>query len=208
MIVSDDCKYYAYYNYDNKSKIFICDFKTKKLITTIQTSLSFCQNDDMKFSPDGNFLVTDCDSTESGSSLTIWDIHSGKRVYVYDKLGGSFDISSDMTKIAVIPKNYLYLLKAHFITSSVAEQKEDKSYISPNPANDYIDINLPAVSMNTNVIKVFNVIGNCVLTFATDGHALSSSQNQMTNIRLDISGLPAGLYFVKSGKYIMKFVKI
>ncbi|MCX7737132.1 MAG: T9SS type A sorting domain-containing protein [Candidatus Kapabacteria bacterium] len=74
--------------------------------------------------------------------------------------------------------------------------------IFPNPASDYLEIsnNVEADlgAFSTNEIKIYNIFGECVMTvFRGD---------QANIIRIDISALPAGLYFIKFGKFIGKFI--
>jgi hypothetical protein len=59
--------------------------------------------------------------------------------------------------------------------------------IYPNPANDYIMINVGLSNMNE--IQIFNVYGQCVMSVDT--------QNNISEYRLDISNLPAGMYFIR-----------
>ncbi len=73
--------------------------------------------------------------------------------------------------------------------------------IYPNPANDYIMIN--AGSTNTNEIQIFNVYGQCVMSVDT--------QNNISEYRVDISNLPAGMYFTRiandKNNVVKRFVK-
>jgi hypothetical protein len=52
------------------------------------------------------------------------------------------------------------------------------------------------------VVKVYDVLGVCVAT-----HPLTPSREGVA-IRLDVSGLAAGVYFVRVGDRMYKFVKI
>ena len=73
--------------------------------------------------------------------------------------------------------------------------------IYPNPANDYIMIN--AGSTNTNEIQIFNVYGQCLMSVDT--------QNNISEYRVDISNLPAGMYFTRiandKNNVVKRFVK-
>ena len=80
--------------------------------------------------------------------------------------------------------------------------------ISPNPATDYIEINLdrwtPLSKWNPSgsEIKIYNVYGELVISDVPHledvGHL----------IRIDVSDLPVGLYFVRVGGRMLKFVKL
>lgn len=53
----------------------------------------------------------------------------------------------------------------------------------------------------TTEIRIYNTLGQCVLSI--------DAGSEVTNTkRIDISGLPVGLYYVKVGKYFEKFIKI
>lgn len=80
--------------------------------------------------------------------------------------------------------------------------------ISPNPASEYIEINLDTinptlkhgVNEGANEIKIYNTYGELVLTVGT-GRELSLQ-------RIDISHLPFSMYFIQIGSYSEKFMII
>jgi hypothetical protein len=77
--------------------------------------------------------------------------------------------------------------------------------ITPNPATDYIEIKnvmLNEVKHPFLNVKVYDVLGVCVLT-----HPLAPSR-EGERIRLDVSGLAAGVYFVSVDGKMYKFVKL
>jgi hypothetical protein len=77
--------------------------------------------------------------------------------------------------------------------------------ISPNPATDYIDVILSERSEAKNPdlsVKIYDVLGVCVQT-----HPPAPSR-EGERIRLDVSGLAAGVYFVRVGGRMYKFVKM
>ena len=61
--------------------------------------------------------------------------------------------------------------------------------ITPNPSSDYINI-VPF----TKQIQIFNLYGNKLL------------ESEFKD-RIDVSGFPAGVYFLKSGSNVNKFLK-
>lgn len=72
-------------------------------------------------------------------------------------------------------------------------------YISPNPVQDYIDINIESVinSVYQNIINIYNIYGETILTL----------ENKHDNIiRIDISTLPSGVYYLKIENYFGKFI--
>ncbi len=87
--------------------------------------------------------------------------------------------------------------------------------LSPNPATDYIEIATEGVILNgtqwseesieghrSKSIQIYDFLGNVVLTFTP---ALSLKGER---VRIDVSGLAKGVYFVRIGGKIYKFVKL
>lgn len=87
--------------------------------------------------------------------------------------------------------------------TTVAATEPIDLYVRPNPANDYIEI---SGNFNPTLIqghegkldiKIFNILGVVVgQSSFIDG-----------NNRIDVSHLPAGLYYVRIGDYAQKFIK-
>ncbi|MBX3044438.1 MAG: T9SS type A sorting domain-containing protein [Candidatus Kapabacteria bacterium] len=87
------------------------------------------------------------------------------------------------------------------------ENFTDYFTIYPNPASDYITISIPEINPTVNrgvegeqEIKIFNTLGECVMSVWT-GLDLSTQ-------RIDISHLPTGVYFIRFGNKVEKFVKM
>ncbi len=82
--------------------------------------------------------------------------------------------------------------------------QSDEITLSPNPAGDFIEISVGAQGSvpNNSDILIFNVFGVIVSTsvFSAD---TSASGGQ----RIDVSGLSSGIYFVRIGSKVGKFVK-
>lgn len=79
--------------------------------------------------------------------------------------------------------------------------------ISPNPASDYIELSLDRCTPPTrwspsDKIQVFNMLGVEVKDLTP---ALSKNGE---GVRIDVSDLPAGVYFVRIGGMVEKFVKM
>ena len=89
------------------------------------------------------------------------------------------------------------------IQTSVLDKGEPKEYfISPNPASDFIEISVETGSKPalTNDVNIFDVFGqNCDLT-----PTLSLSGE---GARIDVSGLVPGMYFLRVGDRVGKFLK-
>jgi hypothetical protein len=81
------------------------------------------------------------------------------------------------------------------MTADVKEEpNRENGIIYPNPAHDFITLNIQDANENEN-IEIFSVLGDKVLT----GEFRE---------RIDISGLQPGLYFVRYGKKTERFVKL
>lgn len=77
--------------------------------------------------------------------------------------------------------------------------------IYPNPAGDYIEVNSSADSRQQSAdeklkedIRIYNTLGQCVITEGTI--------NELP-MRIDISNLPIGVYYIKIGSIFEKFIK-
>ena len=75
----------------------------------------------------------------------------------------------------------------------------DDLNIYPNPVSDFLSIKTDS---KTGKIEIFSILGECVLVEQTP----SSVQNNIQKI--DVSNLNSGIYFVKIGEKVFKFVKI
>ncbi|MFM9944128.1 MAG: T9SS type A sorting domain-containing protein [Bacteroidia bacterium] len=98
-------------------------------------------------------------------------------------------------------RNYKMQAMRKIISTTVGIDKsitKHKTLIYPNPANDYIEIipspNSP--SFQNSSVEIYTVLGERVI-----------SVEAKENMRIDISGLAAGVYFVKVGEAVGRFVK-
>ena len=74
--------------------------------------------------------------------------------------------------------------------------------ISPNPAEDFIEIFVGSRHASTNTdIRIFNIFGEIVKN-------PTQTLPEGESLRIDVSGLPSGMYFVRVGEKVGKFVKI
>ncbi len=85
------------------------------------------------------------------------------------------------------------IMKPLSVTNQYLNNKID---ISPNPATDYIDINSPSPrGTKGEEIKIYNTYGECVIDL-TPTPLLTGE-----GLRIDISHLPVGLYFIQIGNF-------
>ncbi|MCX7736119.1 MAG: right-handed parallel beta-helix repeat-containing protein [Candidatus Kapabacteria bacterium] len=114
-----------------------------------------------------------------------------------------FDLSGNRRPMG---KSYDIGAYEYFIESTVDDYiiSDILVTIYPNPALDYIEIIYNVETglrpASTDKINIYNILGECVLSVETQ-HAVSLQ-------RIDISNLPSGLYFVRLGDLVGRFVKI
>jgi hypothetical protein len=102
-------------------------------------------------------------------------------------------------------KKGLFALNQIVDINSVSDLSKSIS-ISPNPASDYIEINVGAGSKPALMVEfeIFNIFGEKT-TLSDLSPALSEGEGER---KIDISNLPAGVYFIKIGDKLAKFVKM
>ncbi len=101
---------------------------------------------------------------------------------------------------------------SEFLTDVQETNSDLSSFISPNPATDFMEITNPSEGLepskgSLNSVKIFNVFGETVVK---SSEVLNNSQFSIHNsqLRIDVSGLPSGVYFVKIGNNVQKFIKL
>lgn len=85
---------------------------------------------------------------------------------------------------------------------SKLNEAEYKISVKPDPAQDYIEIDMRVHGCSPNQeneIRIYDSIGDCVMVAMVQNHEF---------LRLDISDLSQGIYFVQCGKQRSKFIKI
>jgi hypothetical protein len=101
------------------------------------------------------------------------------------------------------------LTNPDFITGvqeNTLKGNEDIS-ISPNPASDYIELVPPLEKRGLGgvlqPIEIFNIFGNEIHPPRPSG-----TPQEGNKYRIDVSALPEGIYFVRIGEKIRKFVVV
>jgi hypothetical protein len=83
------------------------------------------------------------------------------------------------------------------------ELTSEEFSISPNPASDYINIDLSFLRLQESAIQIFDIYGNEMHPILPSGTTLEG------NFKIDVSNLPPGVYFVRIGnKPPLKFIKL
>jgi hypothetical protein len=137
--------------------------------------------------------------------------------YLFPKVGLAFfqgfgDFGQDLTTLEAYTLNGKLYGNIPGVFNSVSEDLYNNSFISPNPASDYIEVNVGANGylplkeyVESEEIRIFDIFGNEI----HPPRLASQSTPQVGNLKLDVSALPAGVYFVRIGnEKPMKFVKL
>jgi hypothetical protein len=94
------------------------------------------------------------------------------------------------------------------LLSNVREAKKDISEIeiSPNPASEYIEISVSSVILNeVKDLRIFDLLG---IELTAPALRATPPYQGGEIIRLDVSSLSPGVYFLRVGDLVRKFVKI
>ena len=102
-----------------------------------------------------------------------------------------------------------YLWRGEIISDIQDKVDNNQMLLSPNPAEDFIEITKPTeglepTEVSSNAVRIFNVFGEMVSTSVCSADT-SAGGGQL---RIDVTGLPSGVYFVRVGDKVGKFVKI
>ena len=86
--------------------------------------------------------------------------------------------------------------------SSIRNMERDFNFIYPNPASNFINIQTSEVSKTSDVAKmqIFDVLGIEIMSESI--HQMSASH------RMNVEKLPSGVYFIRIGNKVEKFLKI
>jgi hypothetical protein len=129
----------------------------------------------------------------------ILDLIDGKKAYVgFTSATGDSYQSTELLSWSFCP-SYDNSIASSVEEAVISERKDE--IISPNPATDYIEINTSEVlkTSEVNDIQIFDMLGVIVLKVE---QASPSVQ------KINISNLSPGIYFIKIGNRVEKFVKM
>jgi len=125
---------------------------------------------------------------------------------------GKASSKTDERVLGSLENNASYILKSKYYkilsTETTKIQTDEVLTLYPNPATDFLDISYsPSINRMVNHtvdgIAIYNVFGEKIPPRLT-----SSATPQEGNLRFDVSGLPPGVYFVRVGEKVGKFIKI
>ena len=103
-----------------------------------------------------------------------------------------------------------WLIEEMFV--DVDEKIKSEIFLTPNPASDYIEISVGAQRAVPDNIAIFDILGVEVTTPQWASPLLRNRDTPPYQggeiVRLDVSYLTPGVYFVRVGDVVRKFVKI
>jgi WD40 repeat protein len=230
MISETSSTWYAYsinFSLDDKDIAFGCSdgyartCKTEDLSlqntynsrTTIgNMTITFSVIYDISFMRTNQYLIGNV-----GGYIKFWDYNNESSYIVYDDFYTGY---SSQTRINGFAKSFndkfiaSYaengdIVKWKMPANTSVEDELTNFSISPNPARDYIEINVGAGSKPALMIEfeIFNIFGEKITT-PSNLSGLTPLLAQEGIIKLDISNLILGVYFVRVGDKFEKFVKI
>jgi len=123
---------------------------------------------------------------------------------------GYMDLSKDGNLLLLVSGNGTFFLWDIYGNLSNIPNSNGASPIHPNPATDYIYININNFEGNSSPynskfgdVKIFNTLGQCMITTPS----LRDTSSEKGNLKIDVSHLLPGVYFVRYGSRAEKFVK-
>ena len=151
----------------------------------------------------------------SSGDVSLMDVHGAGAQRSDPKTGNpddypqGFGPQGDVVRIY----NYVRMVRDDGNPSSIKENHDTGFMIYPNPASEYIEINLGGINLdginptvNRRVdggvydeIKIYNTFGE--LVFAQE------MLDTTTQLRIDISSFEKGVYFVRIGNVVEKIIK-
>ncbi len=162
--------------------------------------------------------ATKISALNTGTEIQV-ETHNDINMTVGMKFPGSFEPLAEQSFIILIggaesPEILAENMKSVLLGTEVKENivsSNGEIMISPNPSSDFIEITKPSEGLepweNSSTIRIFNVFGEKI---EVKTELLKNSQFSIHNsqLRIDVSGLPSGVYFVRVGDKVGKFVKI
>jgi hypothetical protein len=108
---------------------------------------------------------------------------------------------TDTVKVTVVPTGS---------TTNIGENSDEEQDFSiyPNPAKDYIEINFDAIAAINPTLKRGVDEGSDIQIFDMLGVPVTAIHPMTASHRMNIENLSPGIYFIKIGKRVEKFVKM
>ena len=218
------CVFYGVINNDSplniKDNTTLDQTKAEYFRTVANQVLS---NDKIKWNVYYNYPIANFDYTIDGTTVSFSNLSLNPEKVSYNWDFGDGNVSSDLNPTHKYESVSTYevrliveycsktdtVTKLINTTTSILDNRySTHARISPNPASEYIEINLDRWSHPSRWIPS----GEEIKIYNTFGESLINYEFQITNygenIKIDISHLPAGVYFIRIGMQGSKFVKL
>ncbi len=201
--ISTDNNYCAVCDFNNKITIFsLPDWKIKYIFEYTKsnyiTSMAFNSL---------NRLVT----IASDGEIKYWKIYNPLPFDALwidnNNVPQKIKLMSDNEVLTYGSDGFVRYIKNPFLTSvDVSEYDNNTFTISPNPASDFIEIFVGANGRSPlqSEVRIYNVLGEIQATPNPTPNLPASREG----VRIYISSLPPGLYFVRIGETVQKFIKL
>jgi hypothetical protein len=160
--------------------------------------------------------------TCSNNSLTHLDMKNGNNLNMYYEWSYCFDASNnpnltciqvDDSVFSINNTNWKKDYTAHYSENCNYTGIEDFKFenksvsVKPNPAADFVEVDFGNViqSAAKDPVVVYDQLGIKYMDSRLRGNDIFVSSEG--NVRIDISGLAAGVYFIRLGDSVQRFVK-
>jgi len=196
---SNNCLYYTNATGDPTFGVEIYDFNTKQLMHKLPVNGPSLTG--IEFSPDDKYVVTS--NGPGQNSLIVWNVMTGEEQYKYTETSFSnFDISNDGKNLFFTVGRRIKMLVTRFGNTSTPEENDNTSLLYPNPTTGEVNINNVMLSGAKHPeIKVFDILG-------IEHPATAWHPSEEGNLKIDVSSLSPGVYFVRVGGNMYKFIKM
>jgi len=207
MAISPDGNYIAL-GFEREGIVKLYDYKTGQFIKTLNYSEECDFIVTIEFSKNSKYLILSTCPLEKNRSTKIVDFINNIIVKQYYFSLLDIDVFSKYLCGYSGRKDFMasvILLNLPEEVTNVTNTKESDLTLYPNPATDYIDIAVTDNRTLKDAVKVYDVLGNVVLSSPA---CSAGTPSEGGHIRFDVSDLAAGVYFVRVGGKMYKFVKM
>ncbi len=137
---------------------------------------------------------------DSISNSQIFRLEFENFVNIEEVLDFLYHINDSVSGDLYLHSKYEWIYEILYL-NNFRNKEDNKIFIYPNPAEDYIVIdfgNYNGASPIVSDIKIYDIYGSTVTCYGVEN---------MSNYKIDISQLPAGMYFVRINDKVLSFVK-
>ena len=190
--------------------LYILDLQTQKIIDSILIPLGNYRSDNVttsKFLKNTKLFIT----VHEKGTVNLWKLYDKSPIATIN-VGASIKnihIIDNAKKLLVNTNDgYIYCYDIEELTTTDLNEQTEVAIdvkIHPNPASDFITINLSNKGLQpfaavVDKLQIFDVLGIEVMSVET--------RNAVSLQPIDVSQLPSGVYFIRIGNRVEKFVKM